>query len=211
MDREGNIALGHPDFNYQNIFVDDEGNITGVIDWDGVHTVPRALGFARYSSWVTRDWDPVEYGYDIPDSRDEDSPEQIISYRREYAAALADLELPIADYSVDDTRLSQVLEAIDIAVDDTICHSWIIQKLLKYAFDDEVPFTFPEFSKSWLADQAGDWMDAVREAFGSMWHAVERENQLDIEELGESGVLQKREDYSCFISESLYAVLFECV
>ena len=173
LDRNGNFALGHPDFNYQNIFVDDEGKITGIIDWDGVHTLPRALGFARYPSWITRDWDPVKYGYGEPDGREEDSPEQLINYRREYASAMADLKLPTADYHLDDTRLSQILEAIEISVEDTICRPWIIKKLLEFAFDGKVPFTFPEFSDAWLANRADEWMDAVKEAFRGMWHAEE--------------------------------------
>ena len=116
------FSLGHPDFNYQNILTDDEGEITGIIDWDGVETRPRALGFARYPSWITRDWDPAMYDYakELPDpdnqAYQEDSPEQLISYRREYAAAMADQNLPEETYSPCDTRLSHLLEAISIAV-----------------------------------------------------------------------------------------------
>ena len=170
LDISQTFSLGHPYFNYQNIFINDEGDITGLVEWDGVHTLPRALGFARYPSWIMRDWEPPEYGYNKSDSRGEDSPAQLISYRREYAAKIAGLHLPEANYSVDDTRLSQILEAIDIAVDDTDSRPWIIQRLLEFAFDGNVPFTFPEFSKAWLANQAEDWMDEVSHAFGRMWH-----------------------------------------
>lgn len=121
LDTPQTFSLGHPDFNYQNIFTNEEGDITGLIDLDGVHTLPRALGFARYPSWITRDWDPAKYGYDKPDSRGEDSPAQLLNYRREYAARIAGLHLPKENYSVDDTRLSQILEAIEIAVEDTVC------------------------------------------------------------------------------------------
>lgn len=170
LDTPQTFSLGHPDFNYQNIFTNDEGEITGLIDWDGVHTLPRALGFARYPSWITRDWDPAKYGYDKPDSRGEDSPAQLLSYRHEYAAEIAGLLLPDMDYSADDTRLSPILEAIEIAVEDTVSRPWIIQGLLEFAFDGIVPFTFPEFSDAWLENQAGDWMDEVRHAFGLMWN-----------------------------------------
>ncbi len=170
LDTPQTFSLGHPDFNYQNIFTNDEGDITGLIDWDDVHTLPRALGFARYPSWITRDWDPVKYGYDVPDCRDEDSPAQFLSYRREYEAEIAGLLLPHTGFPADDTRLSLILEAIEIAVEDTISRPWIIQKLLEFAFDGNVPFTFPEFSNAWLADQAGDWLDEVRHVFGRMWY-----------------------------------------
>ena len=71
LDTPQTFSLRHPDFNYQNIFTNDASDITGLIDWDGVQTLPRALGFARYPSWITRDWDPVKYGYGEPGWRDE--------------------------------------------------------------------------------------------------------------------------------------------
>ena len=170
LDTSQSFSLGHPDFNYQNIFTNDEGDITGLIDWDGVHTLPRALGFARYPSWITRDWDPVKYGYNEPDCRDEDSPAQLLHYRREYAAAMAGLHLPENSYSADDTTLSQILEAVEIAVEDEICRPWIIKRLLEFAFDGKVPFTSKEFIDAWLKNNAGDWMDEARHAFKLMWH-----------------------------------------
>jgi len=169
-DTPKNFSLGHPDFNYQNILVNDDGIITGLIDWDGIHTLPAALGFARYPSWITRDWDPAKYGYSESDCRDEDSPEQLVSYRREYAKAMEALSLAEGGYETNDTRLSQILEAVDIAVDNSVSRSWILQKLLKSAFEDKVPFTFPEYRETWLANQAEEWMDAVRDAFVRMWH-----------------------------------------
>lgn len=191
-DANGHFVLGHPDFNYQNIFVDDEGIVTNIIDWDGVHTLPCTLGFARYPSWITRDWDPIRYVYDLPDSRDEklrkedsrendlqeensleddfppeDPPEALLYYRRTYAAGFANLELP---YLPDDTRPSQILEAIKIGVGDRICRPGIIKRLLEHAFDGKVPFTFPELCDAFEAGKAGPWKEEVREAFGKMWH-----------------------------------------
>ena len=119
------------------------------------------------------DSDSVKYGYGEPDGREDDSPDQLTSYRREYAATMADLQLPTTDYHLDDTRLSHIVEAIEISVEDTICRPWIIKKFLGFAFGGNVSFTFPEFSDAWLVNQAGDWMDAVKEAFREMWHAVE--------------------------------------
>ncbi|KAI9657896.1 MAG: hypothetical protein M1829_006858 [Trizodia sp. TS-e1964] len=68
------FSLGHSDFNYQNIFTDDDGSITGLIDRDSIHILPRALAFARYPCWITRDWDPANYSYDKPGFCNEDSP-----------------------------------------------------------------------------------------------------------------------------------------
>lgn len=115
----------------------------------------------------------MKYGWDQPDCRDEDSPAQLLSYRREYAAAFASLHLPKDDYSIDDTKLSPILEAIEIAVEDTICRPWIIKKLLEFGYDGNVPFTFREFCDAWLKGQAEDWTRDARRVFGPMWHGEE--------------------------------------
>ena len=182
LDKPHSFVLGHPDFNYQNIFVSDNGEITGFIDWDGVHTNPRALGFARYPSWITRDWDPVRYGYGQPDCRDEDSPEQLVKYRQEYAAALEACNLPRAHYSPEDTKLSHLLEAVDIAVADTICRPWIISLLLRFSLDDKVPFTFREFCDAWLEGNAGEWVHLVENAFKNMWYKDQDQPQHPLPE-----------------------------
>ena len=187
------FALGHPDFNYQNIFIDDDCNITGIIDWDGASTHCRALRFARYPSWITRDWDPVRYGYGLEDGEKEDSPEQLLSYRKEYAATFADFHLPASHYSPNDTKLAQILEAIAIATSDGICRDWILMKLLQWAFNDKLPFELTmmrrpdefyigrpvsrewmdaihEFRCLYLIGEANDWIEAIKEAFAEMWH-----------------------------------------
>ncbi|KAH0586969.1 hypothetical protein J132_04506 [Termitomyces sp. J132] len=70
------FVLHMPDFNYQNIFVDEEGHVTGLIDWDGTQTSPRQGGYARYPSWITRDWDPLMYGYPRTRTQDDVLSEQ---------------------------------------------------------------------------------------------------------------------------------------
>ncbi|KAF2868548.1 hypothetical protein BDV95DRAFT_609474 [Massariosphaeria phaeospora] len=41
LDKSESFVLRHPDLDLQNNLVDDEGNVTGIIDWDGCTTVPR--------------------------------------------------------------------------------------------------------------------------------------------------------------------------
>jgi aminoglycoside phosphotransferase (APT) family kinase protein len=65
------FVMSHSDLNYQNIFVDDEGNVTAILDWDDMAVGPRQSGCCRYPSWITRDWDPTMYGYTYRDSDDE--------------------------------------------------------------------------------------------------------------------------------------------
>ena len=62
------FVLAHPDFDIQNIIVSPEGELRGIIDWDGVTAVPSCFGNESYPSWLTRDWDPMMYGYRPPAS-----------------------------------------------------------------------------------------------------------------------------------------------
>ena len=87
-EQKSDFVLAHPDFNAQNILVTEEGKLLAFIDWDGVRTVPRCVGFESYPSWLTRDWDPIMYTYDH--DRDEgaepkeNSPEELSHYRTLY-------------------------------------------------------------------------------------------------------------------------------
>ncbi|KAI6086892.1 kinase-like protein [Hypoxylon rubiginosum] len=82
-DIRGSFVLRPPDFNLQNVMVDEEGNVTGLIDWDFAQTVPHCIGYAAYPAWIRRDWDPATYGW--PTLRDsEDSPERLERYRAFY-------------------------------------------------------------------------------------------------------------------------------
>ena len=178
----GPFALGHPDFNYQNLFVDEEGNITAIIDWDGTCITTRALAFARYPSWITRDWDPVMYQYgdeydDHADEgpREEDSPAQLLRYRQEYANALAEMGMPPSKYKPEDTLLSPIIEAINIAQGQSINRPWILMWLLYWAFDGIPPISLNKFCEKYERGEVHDWIDLVREAFSSMWHGEERD------------------------------------
>lgn len=48
LDSQDGFVLCPPDFDSQNVLVDDQVNVTGIIDWDMAHTMPRPLGYARY-------------------------------------------------------------------------------------------------------------------------------------------------------------------
>ena len=170
VDRDGAFNLQHPDFDSQNILIDDEGTVTGIIDWDCLQTAPRALGFARYPAWITLDWNPGAYYYGMSDCPYVDSPEQLLRYRREYAEAFADRQIPAPNYSPSDTTLSQIFEVIGIASGFQMRRPWIVEKLVKFAFDDKLPFDFRQFHRDYLVDGAADRVEAIRKAFATMWH-----------------------------------------
>lgn len=177
LDHEQAFALGHSDLNYQNIFVNDDGDVTAIIDWDGVCTETSASAFARYPSWITRDWDPVmyDYGDDEEGERKEDSPAQLLGYRQAYAASMAETQPPKARYSTDDTHFSTILEAIAIAASQQMNRPWILMWLLWWAFEGKPKFSLNRFSYEYRRGIADEMVDAAAEAFRKMWHA----EQLD--------------------------------
>lgn len=86
------FVLTHPDLDVQNILVAEDGSLRGLIDWDGVASVPREVGCAQYPLWLMRDWVPYYYLYDIREGKTEDdagyeesSPAELASYRALYA------------------------------------------------------------------------------------------------------------------------------
>ncbi|KAH7930416.1 hypothetical protein BV22DRAFT_1191246 [Leucogyrophana mollusca] len=181
------FVLSVPDFDYQNIFVDDDGNVTGIIDWDGVIVGPRQGGYARYPSWITRDWDPLMYGYpmDEPSPQEEsdeeeedgsekpgsegrqvppreelqeDSPEVLQQFRDEYLAAYKAVDPEGARM----TRHSHICEAIQIAVSMPFCRGHIIERLSRYVFGADANTGGP--LSSWALEQGvgqGDWLNQM--------------------------------------------------
>ncbi|KAB8276370.1 kinase-like domain-containing protein [Aspergillus minisclerotigenes] len=150
------FVLTHPDFNFQNILVSDEGKVCALIDWEGVSTVPRFLGNERYPGWLTRDWDPMNYGYGMEECFvQENSPEELSHYRDIYRdmlkSAIAEAEV---DAGANDIALSKrnlhrhlpVLERLSIAADQPINLPEIVQKLFTEVSKQE---GFPEDLELW--------------------------------------------------------------
>ncbi|CAO2657979.1 Nn.00g072390.m01.CDS01 [Neocucurbitaria sp. VM-36] len=57
-DEHETFVLRHPDLDLQNILVDDEGNVTGILDWHEATTAPRCIGFSALPYFLTHDWHP---------------------------------------------------------------------------------------------------------------------------------------------------------
>jgi len=85
------FGLAHPDYDLQNVLVEEDGTVCGLIDWDGVAAVPRSIGCESYPKWLTHDWDPFFYDYDTESRKlyhecgpPEHSPEELAHYRAMY-------------------------------------------------------------------------------------------------------------------------------
>jgi len=120
------FVLSLPDFNPQNIMIDERGNLTGIIDWENVQTVPRFLGYSSFPSWITRDWDPLMY--DLK-SDTENSPEELNKYRRWYNRRMKKLLNGNGDSVF--TIKSHIFEAISIAAMEDHCRYEIVKNIVE--------------------------------------------------------------------------------
>ncbi|KAK0186536.1 kinase-like domain-containing protein [Armillaria mellea] len=175
------FVLSPPDFDSQNLMIDPHTfDVTGFMDWDDVYVGPREGGYARYPSWITRDWDPIMYDYEPSDSSasetsSDDGEEEDTASKEAEAARVArnlssckespatlqahrDLYLTIYTTvdpeGADITRYSHIFEAVHIALLQPEMSAGIIAKLIKYIF-----------KKNWLAMgdlllgiEQGEWM-----------------------------------------------------
>ncbi|KAL7804899.1 kinase-like domain-containing protein [Trichoderma aethiopicum] len=129
------FVLCPPDFDSQNVLADDQGTVTGFIDWDFVHTMPWSMGFARYPGWITRDWDPLMYGWPhMADS--EDSPETLQRYRAHYNAEMGKALQWQGDWKL--TEKSHITEAVWIAMLHPMNRMEICRKFVQVALGDDI-------------------------------------------------------------------------
>jgi len=129
------FVLAHPDFDSQNVLVTEDGTLTALLDWDNIHTVPRFVGYQLYPGWITRDWDPIMYGYGIDDCRSENSPEELDEFRERYARSMKSLlQAAETDYS----EKSHLYEAVWIAAESTVCCDHIVQKIFRTLWPEDM-------------------------------------------------------------------------
>lgn len=88
--REKPFVLAHPDLDSQNIFVDPDGTLVGIIDWDWIAAVPHCIGPHSLPKFLTHDYDPDNYDYDVEAREPKegcfaDSPAELACYRAMYA------------------------------------------------------------------------------------------------------------------------------
>ncbi|KAL1599866.1 hypothetical protein SLS60_007671 [Paraconiothyrium brasiliense] len=58
-DEEESFTLYHPDLDLQNILVTDDGEVVGILDWEGAFFAPRCVGHISLPSFLKYDWTPI--------------------------------------------------------------------------------------------------------------------------------------------------------
>ena len=80
------FSLSHNDLDLQNILCDDDGNVTGIVDWEAVKVRPHSMGWCSYPKWIREDLTagrPWQFS-----SRRWHSPVQMAEWRAAYSKAL---------------------------------------------------------------------------------------------------------------------------
>lgn len=120
------FTLRHDDLDLHNILVNDDGNIVGIIDWDGVYAAPPCIGTSAVPRFLRKDW--------MPDSTNVMGRSPIMLYNSEhyrqiYAAALfeANPDNPDIKYT---TKSAIYQAAVGVIYDDGDLRSFI-NKLLR--------------------------------------------------------------------------------
>ncbi|KAI0629456.1 hypothetical protein C8Q77DRAFT_1075974 [Trametes polyzona] len=128
------FILGHPDFDAQNIFVDEEtGRVVDIIDWDGVAVMPRQLGALQYPAWLTMDWNPDMFDNYL-NCPGHDTEEDLRMYRRMYVDAVREASGGRLEAA---TRNSHVAMTVHLALGSTSLMPTLLHRLGEYTFGEE--------------------------------------------------------------------------
>ncbi|KAF2627648.1 hypothetical protein BU25DRAFT_297100, partial [Macroventuria anomochaeta] len=109
----------------QNILVDDDGNVTGIIDWDKSYAAPRCIGASAVPIFLRSDWFP-RYTHDLRITPHMGWNEHY--YRQIYAAAMVEVGNPDAKY----TLKSAIYQACMSAIYEGGDYNDLIEKLVRY-------------------------------------------------------------------------------
>jgi aminoglycoside phosphotransferase (APT) family kinase protein len=145
------FTIHHNDLDLQNILVDEEGNVTGIIDWDNAMSAPRCVGASAVPRFLRNDWFP-EW-----ESRLEVSPYMAWNYhhyREIYAAALVEAgNIEDAKY----TTKSALYQAAIATCTEGVSDYDFIPKLLH-----EIPHCRVDASDFLKGLGMGAWHSAIR-------------------------------------------------
>jgi hypothetical protein len=156
----------------QNVIASKEGELRGLIDWDGVVALPRCIGNERYPNWLTRDWSPSIYCYGLDRYFDheirEDSPETLALYRSMYLEFMATCLASEEDIRL--TRNSHIMLNLWFAAIDSFSTYGVVEKIF-----DEIVLLDDEALKSTdrddflLADITDALADGELDEFRLQW------------------------------------------
>ncbi|KAI0379163.1 hypothetical protein F5Y04DRAFT_283250 [Hypomontagnella monticulosa] len=147
------FVLTHPGLNMRDIIVSKDGDIKGILGWDGVRIAPRSLGNEAFPTWLVRDfnpflwrWQPAPELWRLKDNdigrpegnRFEDAPWVLRELRDRYVKIIQELNKEAGGYAgayedadVYITKQSLLALSLDMAVRDPRCRAAILRRILE--------------------------------------------------------------------------------
>lgn len=161
------FVLSMPDYDSQNVYVDDEGNVTGLIDWDDIVVGPRQAGFSRYPLWIMRDIEPDGNGFEFQtpvwknlpfpprEEIQQDWPDVMPGYRAEFVDVLKEVN----STAVVDCTHSHLVTALIHEISAVFHFGRIQDNLSDYMFlvDDGSPKFLDAYTLE-SGFERGEWM-----------------------------------------------------
>lgn len=155
--RKGKVKSGfvltHPGLSMRDIIVSKNGDISGILGWDGVRIGPRSLGNETFPPWLVRDFNPFVWRWQpVPEiwrlksndndignlegTRFEDTPWALRELRDEYVRMIQELSSDgdgyvDADTNTYTTKQSLLALSLDMAVRDPRCRTAILRRILE--------------------------------------------------------------------------------
>ncbi|KAF1835313.1 hypothetical protein BDW02DRAFT_548549 [Decorospora gaudefroyi] len=122
------FVLRHNDLDLQNVLVDEHGNVTGIIDWDGCMAVPRCISYTSLPTFLRRDWLPGSTMGHVPHMT-----WAFEHYRQIYVAAMKEFCGPAdAKFTLKSHIYQAVLAALDGDVDCRDVAKLFIQEIPEF-------------------------------------------------------------------------------
>ena len=130
-----------------NILVDDDGNVTGILDWDRVCAAPRFVGYASIPRFLRQDWLDYFTVFNFPCMG-----YQLDNYRQIYIKAMEET-------GCDEARFT-AKSGMYLAVEEVLISKMYAPDLLK-----KILLEIPELRRTELNEFAmllgrGDWPEA---------------------------------------------------
>ncbi|RAL11560.1 phosphotransferase family protein [Aspergillus homomorphus CBS 101889] len=142
------FVLSIPDLSAKNVLIDDHGAVTGFVDWDDAHTMPRFLGYTCFPHWITPNLNMLRMG--LPKDKDhEDPPELLMQYRRRYNRKMQALLRGVGDARF--VNKSHIYSAVHFA----ICHQSSRLEIVCWLVARAFPTTLPAAMKMVLSAGQG--------------------------------------------------------
>lgn len=126
------FVLTPPDFDWQNIIVDDYGNVTGFVDWDRVQSMPKFLGWAGVPGFLAADyWE--DYDWPRRDGFPALSPDELIHYRKLYSHFMEEACRGLGEGGADwkYTPKSHIFDCLTSAIGSNMAMDSLAHKILE--------------------------------------------------------------------------------